>query len=118
MRVLVATDGSPSAGHAVDLVAGIPWPSGTEVHVVESIDTSPALFEGPWPVIAVDQAETFETQLVQIAGDVLDHECRSSSHAAAPCDASCWRGTAHRARESLPICSGLGQSSLNRPFGS
>ena len=73
MRVLVATDGSPSAGHAVDLVAGIPWPSGTEVHVVESIDTSPALFEGPWPVIAVDQAETLETQLVQIAGDVLDH---------------------------------------------
>jgi nucleotide-binding universal stress UspA family protein len=71
MRVTVATDGSPPAGAAIDLVAGVAWPSGTELRVVESIGPPPILLDGAWPVVAVDQAETIESELVRMAEDVL-----------------------------------------------
>lgn len=72
MRVLVATDGSPSAGLAVDLVAGIAWPDGSTVRVVEAIETGPALFGGPWPAIAFAQAERLEAELRLAARDSVE----------------------------------------------
>jgi nucleotide-binding universal stress UspA family protein len=71
MRVLVATDASPSADTAVDLVAGLGWPDGSEIRVVEAIETGAALFGGPWPAIAVVQAEELEAELLQATGDVV-----------------------------------------------
>ncbi len=48
MKILLATDGSPSAKHAEDLVAAIGWPQGTEIDVLwvdqfsdSEIDLSP-----------------------------------------------------------------------------
>mgnify|MGYP001824932256 FL=1 len=57
MRVLVAIDGSECAGVAVDLVAGLPWPTGTKIQVAEVVPSGAAVFGGPWPPVApVDTA--------------------------------------------------------------
>ena len=53
MRVLVATDGSPSAGLAVELAMGIAWPDGSTVRVVMAIETGTALFGGPLPAVGL-----------------------------------------------------------------
>lgn len=62
-RVLVATDGSEPATVAVDLVAGIPWPDGTIIRVVEAIETGAEVFGGPWPAVALVQSEALEAAL-------------------------------------------------------
>ena len=72
MRVLMATDGSPSAGIAADLVAGIAWPEGSTVRVVEAIETGAGLFGGPWPAVAFVQADALEAELRQTAQGVVD----------------------------------------------
>ncbi len=53
MQILVATDGSPSAGLGVDLVAGLDLPAGTSVRAVEAIETGSGLFGGPSPSLLV-----------------------------------------------------------------
>ncbi len=63
MRVLVAIDGSDSASLAVDLVADAAWPGGTTIRVVEASETGAALFGGPWPTLALVQADELEAQL-------------------------------------------------------
>ncbi len=63
MRILVAIDGSASASLAVDLVADAAWPSGTTIRVVEAIETGDALFGGPWPTLALVQADELEARL-------------------------------------------------------
>src|SRR5687767_8682834 len=60
MRVLVATDGSEPARLGVDLVADAVWPVGTEVLVAEAVETGPGLFGGPWPTLALIQADHIE----------------------------------------------------------
>jgi nucleotide-binding universal stress UspA family protein len=72
MRVLVATDGSPSAGLAVGLVATIPWPEGSTVRVVEAVETGPALFGGPLPSVSLVKAEEIETELWRIAVETVE----------------------------------------------
>ena len=63
MRVLVAIDGSEPAGIAVDLVAEAAWPAGTEILVAEAVESGAGLFGGPWPEIAMVQADTLEAEL-------------------------------------------------------
>jgi nucleotide-binding universal stress UspA family protein len=63
MRILLGTDGSVSAGIAVDLVAGIDWPPGTAIRVAGAVETGPALFGGPWPAIALVQGEALEAEV-------------------------------------------------------
>ena len=63
MRILVAIDGSDSASLAVDLVADVAWPGGTTIRVVEASETGAALFGGPWPTLALVQADEIEAQL-------------------------------------------------------
>lgn len=63
MRILVAIDGSDSASLAVDLVADVAWPVGTAIRVVEAIETGAALFDGPWPTLALVQVDELETRL-------------------------------------------------------
>ena len=63
MRVLVAIDGSEPAGLAVDLVAEAAWPAGTEILVAEAVESGAGLFGGPWPEIAMVQADTLEAEL-------------------------------------------------------
>lgn len=52
MRALVATDGSKCSRVAVELVAGLDWPPGTRLYVVEAVPSGIAVFGGPWPPIA------------------------------------------------------------------
>lgn len=63
MRVLVAVDGSAPAGRAVELVANIAWPAGTEVLAVEAVETGAGLFGGPWPAVAMFQADSLEAEI-------------------------------------------------------
>ena len=71
VRILVATDGSPSAELGVDLVAGLDLPSGTSVRVIDAIETGSGLFGGPWPSLAV-KTEAIESKLGQIAVDCVE----------------------------------------------
>jgi nucleotide-binding universal stress UspA family protein len=69
MRMLIAVDGSDHAELAVDLIASAPWPSGSSVHSVEVVETGAALFGGPWPALAIAQAQSIEDELVSTARD-------------------------------------------------
>ena len=46
MRVLVAIDGSEQAAVAIDLVAGVAWPAGTEILVAEAVESGAGLSGG------------------------------------------------------------------------
>ncbi|HMJ79885.1 MAG TPA: universal stress protein [Candidatus Dormibacteraeota bacterium] len=48
MRVLLATDGSPSAEHATSLVSSVAWPAGSAVHVVIAFDERPDMIGAPF----------------------------------------------------------------------
>ena len=52
MRVLVAVDGSECATVAVELVAALDWPAGTDIRIVEVVPSGAAVFGGPWPPMA------------------------------------------------------------------
>jgi nucleotide-binding universal stress UspA family protein len=57
LRVLLATDGSEPAKVAVDLVADIAWPAGTEILVADAVETEAVVYGGPWPVVQTDRIE-------------------------------------------------------------
>ena len=63
MKILVATDGSDQADLGVDLVAGIAWPDPTEIVAIEVVPSGAGLFGGPWPAIAIVEAEAIETEI-------------------------------------------------------
>ena len=56
-RVLLAIDGSAAADLSVDLVAGLAWPPGTAIRVLQAVDLGPGLFGGPWPSLALTQVD-------------------------------------------------------------
>ena len=73
MRVLIATDGSPSAAQAVALVAGVPWPAGTDIQIVEAVETSRAIFGGPWGTsVIVEDDIALHDELVRMAGESVE----------------------------------------------
>jgi nucleotide-binding universal stress UspA family protein len=72
MRVLLATDGSPAAGIAVDLVAGIDWPAGTSVQVVEAVGWGVTPLLGPWASVSTTDAAAIEARLREAAQATLD----------------------------------------------
>ena len=63
MRVLVAIDGSEAAGFAVDLVSDVASPAETENLVAGAVECGAGLFGGPWPALAMAQADTLEAEL-------------------------------------------------------
>lgn len=72
MRVLVATDGSPSAGIAVDLVAATEWPAGSAIRVVEAIEIGAGLYGGPWLPVTFGPTDTLEAELRHAAQESVD----------------------------------------------
>jgi nucleotide-binding universal stress UspA family protein len=76
MRVLLAIDGSDSAGLALELVANIGWPAGSEILVAEAVETEAAVFGGPWPALAVDHADRIEDEMRAAAQQTVDDACR------------------------------------------
>lgn len=67
MRILVASDGSESAGVAVDLVASVAWPAGSTIHVVEAVAAGPLVFGGPWPPMPPNDAALVDEQIREYA---------------------------------------------------
>jgi nucleotide-binding universal stress UspA family protein len=63
MRVLIAIDGSDNAATALDLVAGIAWPEGSVVRVVEAVDPGASSLGGPWPTFALLDADRVEADI-------------------------------------------------------
>lgn len=72
MRVLVAIDGSVPAGLAVDLLSDVAWPAGSEILVAESVETGAGLFGGPWPALALAQADRLEEEIRTEAERIVD----------------------------------------------
>jgi nucleotide-binding universal stress UspA family protein len=91
MRVLLATDGSPSAGCGVDLVAGIEWPAGTTIRVVEAIETGVAMFGGP-PALAMIQTDTLEEEVSEVARETVENARERLSRPGVEADAAVLRG--------------------------
>ena len=52
MRLLLATDGSPSAERALQLLLQEPWPAPTVVRVVTVLDEVAMSAGNPWPIVA------------------------------------------------------------------
>jgi nucleotide-binding universal stress UspA family protein len=63
MRVLIAVDGSDQALVGAEVAVLAEWPEGTTIRVVEAVDTGAAIFGGPWPTLAVVDAEHIERDL-------------------------------------------------------
>ncbi|MFI5042390.1 MAG: universal stress protein [Acidimicrobiales bacterium] len=74
MRVLLAIDGSEPAAIAIDLVADVAWPTGTEIVVAESVETGAGLFGDPWPDLTFAQSD-------QIEADIRDQAHRKVAQA-------------------------------------
>jgi nucleotide-binding universal stress UspA family protein len=72
MRLLVAIDGSGHASTALDLVAGITWPDGTEILVAEAVESGGGLFGGPMPAIAMLQSDDLEGEVRALAQETVD----------------------------------------------
>jgi nucleotide-binding universal stress UspA family protein len=63
MKVLLAIDGSGPSLVAVQLVANVAWPAGTEIVVAKALPAGPDLFGGPWPAVAALQADQIEADI-------------------------------------------------------
>jgi nucleotide-binding universal stress UspA family protein len=72
MRVLLATDGSRSAEHALKLVTQEPWSAGSTVRVVTVLDEV-AITGDAWPIIAPVPAERLEALARDAATATLEH---------------------------------------------
>jgi nucleotide-binding universal stress UspA family protein len=75
MRVLLAIDGSGPAELAMDLVAKVGWPAGSDILVAEAVETGADLFGGPWPAVAMVQADRLEAD-IRAEADQIVHQAR------------------------------------------
>jgi nucleotide-binding universal stress UspA family protein len=63
MRILLAIDGSEPADMAVELAANLGLPAGSTIEVLEAVESGVELFGGPWPAIALVDADRLEEDL-------------------------------------------------------
>lgn len=76
MRVLLAMDGSRSADRARDLVAFLPWPSGTQIRVVSVLEPSSEIVGTPWIIPPEPELDAMEARLVTHAQTTLEDAVR------------------------------------------
>ena len=72
MRILLATDGSPAADQARDLVAALPWREGGRVRIVSVAPTRTDLLGGPWTVDVLLDADQLEEEVLRVHRDALE----------------------------------------------
>ena len=72
MRILLATDGSPAAGQARDLVAALPWREGGHVRIVSVAPTRAEILGVPWAVDALPDADQLEEDVLRAHRDALE----------------------------------------------
>jgi nucleotide-binding universal stress UspA family protein len=71
MRLLLATDGSPAARVAVDLVAGVDWPAGSSIRLVKAVEEGAASFDAAWPGFGVIPSDVIAAEMRETAADDL-----------------------------------------------
>lgn len=81
MRILLATDGSPAADQARDLVAALPWREGGRVRIVSVAPTRTDLLGGPWAVNVLPDADQLEDEVLRVHRDALEAAEREISSA-------------------------------------
>ena len=81
MRILLATDGSPAADQARDLVAALPWREGGRVRIVSVAPTRTDLLGGPWAVNILPDADQLEDEVLRVHRDALEAAEREISSA-------------------------------------
>ena len=81
MRILLATDGSPAADQARDLVAALPWREGGRVRIVSVAPTRTDLLGGPWAVNVLPDADQLEEEVLRVHRDALEAAEREISSA-------------------------------------
>lgn len=81
MRILLATDGSPAADQARDLVAALPWREGGRVRIVSVAPTRTDLLGGPWAVNVLPDADRLEDEVLRVHRDALEAAEREISSA-------------------------------------
>ena len=81
MRILLALDGSEPADRARDLVASLPWPTGSTVRAVAALEASPNLFGGSWIAVRPSDAAAYEEEACERLEAVL---ADAAGHLAAP----------------------------------
>ncbi|MGE0813858.1 MAG: universal stress protein [Vicinamibacterales bacterium] len=73
MKILLATDGSPSAQAAVEAVATRPWPDATAIRVLTVIHTAVPFILDPTYTVAfihIDQLEKARARAPELVADV------------------------------------------------
>jgi nucleotide-binding universal stress UspA family protein len=87
MRILLATDGSPDAHRATELVAGSAWPAGTEVRVIAVAEDLPSwLGASLEPVMPMDTVG-FDRRVSADASAAMDEAAARLRAAGLPTDA-------------------------------
>ena len=81
MHILLATDGSPAANRARDLVAALPWREGGRVRIVSVAPTRTDLLGGPWAVNVLPDADQLEEEVLRVHRDALEAAEREISSA-------------------------------------
>jgi len=76
MRVLVAIDGSAAASLAVELVGATAWPAGSEIVVAEAVQSGEGLYGGPWPALAMIEANRLEAE-IRVEADETVRDARA-----------------------------------------
>jgi nucleotide-binding universal stress UspA family protein len=81
MRILLATDGSPAADQARDLVAALPWREGGRVRIVSVAPTRSELLGAPWAVDVLPDADQLEDEALRVHREAIEAAEREISSA-------------------------------------
>lgn len=80
MRVLLATDLSPSAGIAAQLTASLAWPAGSSVRIVSVLEPAPIVLEAWLPAVQIAVTDTMvDEATAELAKFAAALEIRGSS---------------------------------------
>lgn len=67
MKILLATDGSPCSEAAANKVAGLPWPSDTEVRIISVVEPPAPITAEPFVMVLADYFTETEKALREAA---------------------------------------------------
>jgi nucleotide-binding universal stress UspA family protein len=72
MKILLATDGSPSSAAAVDEIARRPWPADTQVRIISVVEPLAPIAAEPYMMQPIDYFTEVESALRKTAREALE----------------------------------------------